>query len=289
MTAADLAGLTASQRRALEARYLAAGKLSYEEAGDRLLVTRAAIHLAEANAFEALGLTGRARKLGRPPRAKQQPRAPAAKPDREATTPKPRRSVAPAPAKPRRVTHKDIAGEQEAALIRAYQAGDQKAGATLLEAHSPVISFYSMRQRNRGLDDEELLQEGRIGFLKAVERFDPGHGAKLSTYAMHWIRAAVQHAVRDTGTTVRVPAGAREKIAHGRARGIDTAEGLVKAGIMQNEARATAAMMAMGRPISLDAPAWTDSEDPLVDTIAADVQGPEDAYEEAERLQRAKE
>lgn len=61
------------------------------------------------------------------------------------------------------------------------------------------------RYLNRGLDREDLVSEGVIGSMKAVEKFDPALGFRFSTYAIYWIRQALGRAVFDKGTTVRVP------------------------------------------------------------------------------------
>ena len=68
------------------------------------------------------------------------------------------------------------------------------------------------RYRGYGLPFEDLIQEGNIGLMKAVEKFDPDRGFRFSTYATWWIRQAVQRAVADKGRTIRVPVHMTEKI-----------------------------------------------------------------------------
>jgi RNA polymerase primary sigma factor len=68
------------------------------------------------------------------------------------------------------------------------------------------------KYRGMGLPFEDLIQEGNIGLMKAVEKFDPDRGFRFATYATWWIRQAVQRAVADKGRTIRVPAHMGEKI-----------------------------------------------------------------------------
>ena len=297
VTAADVGALTASARRALEARYLTIpGTLvTFAVAAERLGLTRAAVHFAERQAFQALGLSGLAsgargrRGVPRPAQsvgADEKGLAPVPTPPRERTARAPKPT---GPATPRaKITHRSIAGEEEAALILAYQQGDHGAGAKLIEAHAPVIRFHAMKHRNRGLDDEDLLQEGRMGFLRAVAKFDPTMGASLATYSVMWIRAASQRAVADTGKTIRVPVGICNNLVTGYLRGIETPAGLAQAGFM-TEDRAVGALAAALRPVSLDEPLFDDGMHSLVDTIASDDLGPDAAYEEAEDQEHTRE
>src|SRR5215207_4820833 len=91
--------------------------------------------------------------------------------------------------------------EEEIELSKAAEAGDAKARRRLIK-----------KNRGYGLPFEDLIQEGNIGLMKAVEKFDPNQGCRFSTYAMWWIRQAVQRAVADKGRTIRVPVHMNEKI-----------------------------------------------------------------------------
>lgn len=80
----------------------------------------------------------------------------------------------------------------------------------LVEANLGLV-FAEARRRGRGrLPLDEIVQEGTIGLLRAIEKFDPGRGYKLSTYATWWIRTSIDRAVEKLGRTVRVPAHVHE-------------------------------------------------------------------------------
>ena len=108
---------------------------------------------------------------------------------------------------------------EEVDLSRRARTGDKRARQRLIEKNLRLVVSVAKRYRDNGLPFEDLIQEGNIGLMKAVERFDPEKGFRFSTYATWWIRQAVQRAVVDKGRTVRIPVHMSEKVRKtGKAR-----------------------------------------------------------------------
>jgi RNA polymerase primary sigma factor len=101
---------------------------------------------------------------------------------------------------------------EEIELSRRVKSGDRKARQKLIEKNLRLVVSVAKKYRGYGLPFEDLIQEGNIGLLKAVERFDPDRGFRFSTYATWWIRQAVQRAVADKGRTIRVPVHMGERV-----------------------------------------------------------------------------
>src|SRR5215216_2697897 len=102
--------------------------------------------------------------------------------------------------------------EEEIDLSKRAKQGDKRARKRLIEKNLRLVVSVAKKYRGYGLPFEDLIQEGNIGLMKAVEKFDPERGYRFSTYATWWIRQAVQRAVADKGRTIRVPVHMTEKI-----------------------------------------------------------------------------
>ena len=98
-----------------------------------------------------------------------------------------------------------LSHEEEIDLSKRAKQGDGRARQRLIEKNLRLVVSVAKRYRGYGLPFEDLIQEGNIGLMKAVEKFDPDRGFRFSTYATWWIRQAVGRAVADKSRTIRVP------------------------------------------------------------------------------------
>jgi RNA polymerase primary sigma factor len=98
-----------------------------------------------------------------------------------------------------------LTAEQERELAQRIEAGDTEAREHLICANLRLVVNIAQKYRGRGLEFLELIQEGNIGLMRAVEKFDHRKGHKFSTYATWWVRQAVTRAIADHGRTIRLP------------------------------------------------------------------------------------
>ncbi len=104
-----------------------------------------------------------------------------------------------------------VSVEEERDLARRSQAGDREASDRLLRAHLAFIVSIARKYRRYGVPMNDLVQEGSIGLLHAIRKFDPSAGARLSTYARWWVRAAIQDHVVRSWSLVRIGTTAAQK------------------------------------------------------------------------------
>src|SRR5215216_1582303 len=105
-----------------------------------------------------------------------------------------------------------LTAEEERELARRKDAGDEAAKAKLIESNLRLVMSITRNYTKAGVPLLDLIQEGNLGLIRAVEKFDWRLGFKLSTYATWWIRQAVTRALADQGRTIRVPVHVTEQV-----------------------------------------------------------------------------
>src|SRR6476646_400445 len=105
-----------------------------------------------------------------------------------------------------------LTAQQEIELAARIKKGDQKARAWMIKANLRLVVKIARDYSNLGLPLLDLISEGNIGLMKAVERFDPAKGGKLSTYGVWWIKQSIKRALANQGKTIRLPIHLIDKV-----------------------------------------------------------------------------
>ena len=105
-----------------------------------------------------------------------------------------------------------LTAEDEQVLAKRYrETGDAEAAHRLVASHLRLVAKIAMQYRGYGFPVAELISEGNFGMMRAIRRFDPDHGVRLSTYAIWWIRAAIQEYVLHSWSMVKIGTTASQK------------------------------------------------------------------------------
>ena len=158
--------------------------------------------------------------------------------------------------------------EEEVELAERIKKGDKAARDRMISANLRLVVKIAHDYNNFGLPLLDLISEGNIGLVKAVERFDPSKGGKLSTYAAWWIKQSIKRALANQSKTIRLPVHLVDKIAKMRKVTADLAEELDReptdeeiAHVMGMPVNKVAHLKSVSvRPSSLDAPVGEDGD-----------------------------
>ena len=167
--------------------------------------------------------------------------------------------------------------EEEAELARRTRAGDEAAKARLIESNLRLVVQIARRYLNRGLPLPDLIEEGNLGLMRAVEKFEPERGLRFSTYGTWWIRQAIVRALANQARTIRVPVHVGLLLARYQREQQRLMQELSRTPTQEELARALNTTVEQideleeirqQQPLSLETPVGRDDEGRLADIVA---------------------
>jgi RNA polymerase sigma-32 factor len=192
-----------------------------------------------------------------------------------------------------------LSAEEELELARRWRdAQDERAAHKLVTSHLRLVAKIAMGYRGYGLPVGELISEGNVGMMQAVKRFDPDRGFRLATYAMWWIRAAIQEYILHSWSLVKMGTTAAQKKLFFNLRRLKGQMAALEEGDLQPEQVAKIAhalqvpeqdVVSMNRRLasadhSLNAPVRADSEGEWQDWLVDDQESQEEELAEREDM-----
>jgi RNA polymerase primary sigma factor len=169
-----------------------------------------------------------------------------------------------------------ITPKEEIVLARRIRKGDKRAREKMITANLRLVVKIARDYEGLGLPLLDLINEGNIGLMKGVERFNPRKGAKLSTYASWWIKQSMMRALANQSKTIRLPVHVVDKVAHIRKAEVklrtafdrEPTDQEVAEHLGLNPRRIQQYRDASKAPISLDAPIGTDEPQRISEVVA---------------------
>ncbi|HWD68996.1 MAG TPA: sigma-70 family RNA polymerase sigma factor [Solirubrobacteraceae bacterium] len=181
-------------------------------------------------------------------------------------------------------THELLTAAEEIELAKRIERGDLDAKTRMINANLRLVVAQARRYQGHGLPLEDLVQEGMLGLIRAVEKFDWRKGFKFSTYGTLWIRQAIQRGLQNSGRTIRVPVHVAQRQV--KVRKVESELALKLGREPTDEEIAAVAELPIEQVTevrelsaaitSLDQPVGDDGETALGDLLRSDERGPEE-------------